>query len=165
MIRTAFAAAALLLAAGCSGNRASYPSLGVRPVEKMGFAEPEPAVVKVVNDPALDSRIAEFGKRLESITTGFAADAAKADAAAKAARGQPVGTDAWIEAQTALSALDDRRAQTSALATDVEQAAIDRAATLAPAYPALQALSDRIVAEGARQSQEIGRIQSGLVAA
>lgn len=153
-------AAALL--AGCAAETDHYPSLAPRPIEKLGFAEPTvtPAVAKA--DPALDAKLADSAKRLDSIAQGFAGDAARAEAAVTAAKGQPAGSERWIAAQSALAALDDWRAQASALTTDVEQMAVDRAATLAPDYPGIGALRDRAKTEADAESAAIRRL-SGLI--
>jgi hypothetical protein len=157
---------AIVLATGaCSQDTAGYPSLGVRPGEKIGFAEPEVKAAVAVPDPALDADIAALSGKLAAIVSGFDRDAAKAGASAKAARGAAVGSEAWIAAQTALAGLDDWRAQSSALVTDIEQRATDRAAKLQPDYPALAAARDKAQAETDRESAAIQRIQATLPAA
>jgi hypothetical protein len=162
-------AVALALAAlsleGCTRDTTAYPSLAPRAVEKLGFAEPEVAIVEAKPDPALDARIVALGQSLDGASKGFAADAARAQAAATRARGKPVGSDAWLDAQTALAQLDDWRAQTSSLLTDADQIASARAAELAPAYPALAALRARIATEAQQQSATIDRLQAALPAA
>ncbi len=154
--------AAVLATGACSQDTGSYPSLGVRPVEKLGFAEPAVKTVEASLDPALDADIARILKTLDAIVTGFDRDAAKAETSAKAARGAAAGSEAWIAAQTALAGLDDWRAQSSALVTDIEQRAADRAAKLQPVYPALAAARDKAQAETDRESAAIGRIQATL---
>ncbi len=157
---------ALAFATGaCSKDTGNYPSLGLRPVEKLGFAEPEVKTAVAAPDPALDADIAVLSGKLAAIVTGFDRDAAKAQAVAKAARGAPVGSEAWISAQTALAGLDDWRAQSSALVTDLEQRATDRAAKLQPDYPALATAREKAQAETERQGATIGRIQASLPAA
>jgi hypothetical protein len=155
----------LLPLAGCAHDATPYPSLAPRAVEKLGFAEPAVAIAEAKPDPALDAQIAEWQRTLDTIAKGFGADAGKADAAAGRARGKSVGSDAWLDAQSALAGLDDWRAQTSSLLTDLDRAATDRAAALAPAYPALATLRERIVAEAERQSATIDRLQAMLPAA
>jgi hypothetical protein len=155
----------LLPLEGCAQDRTRYPSLAPRAVEKLGFAEPEVTIAEAKADPALDARIATWQGTLDAVAKGFGADAAKAETAAARARGKGVGSDAWLDAQSALAGLDDWRAQTSALLTDIDQAATDRAAALAPAYPALATLRARVVAEADRQSGTIDRLQATLPAA
>lgn len=131
----------LPLLAACTRDDARYPSLAERPAEKRGFAEPEAAPpVAVVADPALDARVAALRRTLEGIISGFDRDAARGEAAAGRAGARTVGSDAWLDAQTTLAELDDWRAQAAELATDAEQLAGERAATLAAPYPALEAL-------------------------
>lgn len=159
-------ATSLALLAGCAGDAGTYPSLAPRPIEKLGFAEPEaPAPVAAAPDPALDTAIAAIAERLDTVTAGFGGDAAKAEAGARRAKGQPVGSDAWLDAQSALAGLDDWRAQASAIVTDVDQLASDRAATLAPDYPALAPLRARAQDEADRQGATIARLQASLPAA
>ncbi|MCU6452852.1 hypothetical protein LPN01_02035 [Sphingomonas sp. A2-49] len=160
----ALAALAIALS-GCTSDTAAYPSLAPRAVEKLGFAEPEVAVVEAKPDTALDARVAASGEKLDALAKEFAADAARAQAAGGRARGKPVGSDAWLDAQTALAQLDDWRAQTSSLLTDVDQAASERAAALLPAYPTLTALRERVAAESQRQGETIDRLQAALPAA
>jgi len=164
----AFLTSAPLTAAlltGCVSARQNYPSLAPRAVEKLGFAEPVVPVVEAAPDPALDARIAAKRTELTRIAQGFATAAATTDRAARAARGQSVGSDAWLDAQSNLAGLDDWRAQTSSLVTDIEQMIAERAAALAPVYAPLIALRDAAVAEAATQSDTIDRIQTTLPAA
>lgn len=165
MIRTPLAAAPLLVLAGCAGEATTYPSLAPRAVEKQGFAEPETPAAAVAADPALDAQLERLTTQLDTIATGFAAAAREAERKAMAGRGKPAGSEPWLDAQTALAALDDWRAQASALATDVEQLTIARAATLAPPYPALAKLDDRVDAEVRRQTETIARLQAMLAPA
>jgi hypothetical protein len=159
-------AVALLLLSACSHDRTPFPSLGQRPAEKRGFAEPAaPPPEPVRADPALDGRIAALTTRLAAVRAGFDGDLAKADRAAQAARGRTVGSEPWLTAQVALAALDDWRAQTSALASDVGELAANRAATLAAPYPALEAIQATLTTEVTRQSAAIDRIQAMLPAA
>lgn len=157
------AAIALVALPACSRDATVYPSLAQRLTETRGFAEPAaPAPVPVRADPALDTAIAGLTRRLTAIRAGFDGDAARAERAAQAARGRAVGSDAWLNAQTALAALDDWRAQASSLASDAGELASTRAATLAPAYPALDDLQAALTAEVARQDATIDRIQAAL---
>ncbi|USU09298.1 hypothetical protein NF700_03055 [Sphingomonadaceae bacterium OTU29MARTA1] len=149
----------------CAKDTTTYPSLAPRAVEKLGFAEPEVAVVEAKPDPALDARIAAFAQTLARTRQGFAEDARTAGAAAARARGKAVGSDAWLDAQTALAALDDWRAQTASLLSDVDLAASDRAAALEPVYPTLAELRGRVSEEVEGQSAAIDRLQATLPAA
>ena len=159
--------AAMLLFTACSRpSGGGYPSLAPRPIEKTSFADPAPPPPQAAApDPALDASIATTGVQLAAVAKGFAADAAKAEAAARAAKGQPAGSDKWLDAQTALGSLDQWHAQLSALSTDVEEQAIARAADLAPPYPALAVLQTRIDTENAAEAAIIAKLQASLAPA
>jgi hypothetical protein len=160
---TLFVTAAL---GACSRETVVYPSLAQRSAELRGFAEPAaPAPEPIRADPALDTAIASLAGRLTTVKAGFDGDAARAERAAKAARGRAVGSEAWLTAQTALATLDDWRAQASSLASDAGALASMRATTLAAPYPALEALQATLTAEVARQDAAIDRIQATLPAA
>ena len=151
--------------AACVRDDASYPSLAERPAEKRGFAEPEAAPpAPVVADPALDARVAALRRTLETIASGSDRDAARAEAAAGRAGARTVGSDAWLDAQTALAGLDDWRAQAAEAAADVEQLAGERAAALAPPYPALENLQRDAAAQVTRLDTRIRAIAARLPA-
>ena len=159
---------ALLSAAsltGCSRDATRYPSLAVRPVEKRGFAEPEVATPEARPDPALDARIADIGGRLGALEQEFAKAHDQARASAARARGAAAGSDAWLTAQAELATLDEIRARTSALLTEIDDRAISRAAALEPDYPALTALRTRTAAAVERQGEQIGTLAASLPAA
>ncbi len=151
--------------AACAQDTTPYPSLAPRAVEKQGFAEPEVPVAVATPDAALDARVAALDGRLTGLEARFATESAAADRAARAAKGARAGSEGWITAQTLLAGLDDVRAQTSSVVTDIEQIAIDRAATLAPVYPAVTALQDKAKAATTRQSETIDRIGASLAPA
>jgi len=153
------------LLAGCAQDHSAYPSLAPRPAEKIGFGEPATTPVVAAPDPALDAQLRHQGETLDRIAAGFDRDAAIATRGATAAKGQPAGSEAWLTAQAQLATLDDWRAQASAAVGDVEQLALDRAAALQPAYPALEALQARARGEADRESAAIRSIQDELPAA
>ena len=162
-MRTPLPLIVLLLSAGCTRDDAIYPSLAPRAVEGRGFGEP--AVTPpppLTADPALDARLMAFGARLDAIVKGFDADAARTTRASGIAGARSVGSEAWIAAQTALAALDDWRAQAGGLASEVDAAARDRAATVGTAYPTLDALRNRTDAEATRQDAVIATIAATL---
>ncbi|GAA3270672.1 hypothetical protein [Sphingomonas yabuuchiae] len=156
-----------LTLAGCARDHDTtpYPSLAVRPVEKQGFAEPAAKPVVLRPDPALDTQIAEMTRRLTAVEQEFtkAHDQARTDAAK--ARGAAVGSEAWLTAQTELATLDEIRARTSSLLTEIDDRAIQRAAALEPDYPTLTSLRDQASAAVTRQAAQIKAISDSLPAA
>lgn len=154
-----------LLAAGCARDDASYPSLRPRAIESRGDAEPVVEVEAVKPDPALDRQIAAFRATLAALREAVTPAASRAETMAKAARGAAAGSERWIEAQVALAELDDYRAQTQAVVTEIELLAIERASALLPAYPALDAEAAAAEAALTQQTATIDRLQAGLAPA
>lgn len=156
----------LVLLGACAQDATVYPSLARRPIESVDLTAP-PAVTEpaLVADPALDARIAGFRRELARIGSGFGEAATRARTRAGTAAARRVGSDAWLDAQTALAALDDWRAQATDLASRVDAAARDRATALVPPYPDLATLQGEIEAEIARQAQAIDALQAATPAA
>jgi hypothetical protein len=165
IVMTRLAPALLLLVAGCAQDTRSYPSLAVRPAESAGFAEPDAAPAVATPDPALDTGIATLRTRLSELARGYGTALASAERLAAGAGARTVGSEAWLSAQSALAELDDWRAQTTALASEVDALAVTRASSGQPPYPALAALADTLRQEQERQTTEIARLQQLLPAA
>jgi len=168
--RRAVAASALLLttvlASGCVQQTVSrYPSLQPRAIERRD-AEPAAADPAVATpDAALETELAAKARTLADTDLAFTAAASGAERAARAARGDSVGSDRWIAAQTALAKLDAFRATTSAIVTDLDELAIGRARDAKPPYPALDSLKDRGDAQLTAEVERIAAIQTLLPAA
>ncbi|HEX8387581.1 MAG TPA: hypothetical protein VF636_01075 [Sphingomonas sp.] len=157
---------ALLLAAGCARQEGTYPSLAIRPIERLGFEEPDPKPARPpVADPALDARLGEVGAALAESAAEFSAAAGRAETAAARARGAAAGSEPWLEAQVALGELDVLRAATSERFTDVAELVVARATTLQGEYPALTALQAEARAELDRQQALIRRLTGALAPA
>ncbi|CAN5352344.1 hypothetical protein BH10PSE14_BH10PSE14_15610 [soil metagenome] len=156
-----------LLIGGCTAPDTSrYPSLLPRPIESRSDAEPvapPPAVAKT--DPMTEGKLAAFRTTLSDTETAFAPAADRAEAAARLAQGDAVGSERWITAQTMLAELDGYRATLSGTVTDIEQLAIDRAAAAEPDYPGLTALRDAVQTALDAETARIGAIQAMLPAA
>jgi hypothetical protein len=160
-----FAPALLLLVTGCAEHsKDHFPSLLPRAVEKQDAIDtevdaPPPAVT---SDPTLDAKAADVRKSVAAMHTTFAGAAARADGLVSAAVGKAVGSDPWIAAQSALAELDTYRADSLALLTDLDQAAITRAATGEQAYPELSAAHDTAQAEFDAESARIRALSGRL---
>ena len=153
---------AVLLLSACSTER-QYPSLLPRAGEKQGFEEPVAvAPGPVAADPALDARIAAARRKLAEDVAAFDRSAAQAERLVAAARGSAAGSEAWLNAQVALAELDARRSATLEGATDLEQAASDRAVDGQPDYSALDATIAALREAGAAQTARIGALQDAL---
>lgn len=138
MIRSLPATVALAVLGGCATQDVSAPSLLPRPIESRSDAEPVRPEPVATPDPTLDAEIAGLIARRDKAAQDFAAAdrvaAARVNAGARAA----VGSDAWLDAQTALAALDTPRADLVAVVTELEELAIARATAGQPPYPALE---------------------------
>ncbi len=131
---------ALLAVAGCAQPGGRFPSLLPRAIETRDDAEPMPSAPAVVADPALDAQVAAADAALAKLRADFEVGAARAQQLADAAKGMPAGSEAWLNAQSALADLEVIRADVSSSISDLERLAIDRAAAGNPPYPALDAL-------------------------
>jgi hypothetical protein len=152
-----------LLATACAEQASGrFPSLLPRPIESRSDAEPVVAVPVAAPDPALDATIAKMLAAIATTKRDFAVATARTDAAARRAKGDKVGGEQWIEAQTALAELDVHRATTLGLVTDLEEAALGRAADAKPPYPALEAAQAAAQAELDAESAHIQRLQASL---
>ena len=151
----------LLALTACMADDKRYPSLLPRPIESQSVAEPvvQPAVA--APDPALDKRIGEVTAGLDAAQKAFVSAAQNAEAAIAVARGVPQGSEAWLNAQIALSEAEAKRAPIVAALTDLEQIAIERGEAGKPPYPAL----DKAIARADALSQEQSARLAGLEAA
>lgn len=138
MTRLLFATVALGLLAGCSTQDVSAPSLLPRPIESRSDAEPVRPEPVATPDPALDAEIAGLVARRDKAMQDFAAADRVAVARVNAGARAAVGSDAWLDAQTALAALDTPRADLVAVVSELEDLAIARATAGQPPYPALE---------------------------
>jgi hypothetical protein len=153
---SAVAFAAPVILAGCAAPSADAPSLLPRPIEQISFDEPEVKPVPITPDPALNAKIAAAEKVLASAAEAFGAAAATAESLVAAAQGTAIGSDAWLDAQIALAALDNHRATSLATVSDLDQLAIARGVAGKPPYPALNALREKAAAQVQAESQRIG---------
>jgi hypothetical protein len=151
--------ALLLLATltACTADDKRYPSLLPRPIESQSMAEPERPPVAAAPDPALDKRIAEITGTLDAATRDFATAAQNAEALIAVARGVPVGSEAWLDAQAALSAAEAKQAPAASAVADLDRLSIDRGAGGKAPYPALDAAVERA---DAILQQQVARLAS-----
>lgn len=151
--------ALLPLVSGCAADRTGYPSLAKRPIEGVSFDEPAaPAPAAVTADPALDASISRAVSARRAAASAFDQAAGRAEALARAAAGAAIGSDRWLDAQTALAELDTLRAGHADAVGELEELAAARAQALEPAYPALELALEEARAAGAEQTGRIDRI-------
>ena len=102
--------AATCLLSACAGESSRYPSLDIRPAERIqGTANPV-APIDVPQTPAVSGQtLTEITDRARSAHADFLAAAPGAQALAAAASGSEPGSNEWASAQVALADLDSAR--------------------------------------------------------
>lgn len=156
-------ATAALLAAALTAcvSQGPFPSLAVRPAEREDWSEePVHTAPPVADDAAVRTRVAALVADARAGSARFDADYAAAERAA--ARSGPEGSDAWIEAQEALSRVEAARGDTTNAATELHQLRLERTGMATSA--ADLALIDAAIAqvEGLSEGQQtrMARIES-----
>lgn len=158
--------AVLALPGACAAPRDGYPSLAPRAIEQKGFGEPAaPPPPPVIADPTLDAALAAGEREARDAAAAFDAAAGRAATRVAAARGAPAGDPRWLDAHVALGELDTLRAASAGAVTTLEDLAIARAMTLAPAYPALEAARERARVVAERQAERIDTLSAALAPA
>lgn len=150
------------LLAACTTTDGGYPSLLPRPIESRDDAEPVRPDPVALPDSKLDARIAQKREAAASAAKRFQAADAIAESRVAVARGVPMGSEAWVAAQTALADLDAIRGETVQLVTDLEDEASARAQAGTPAYPALNAAIDAIARQALAQADRTRTLEGAL---
>ena len=137
-----------LLVAGCASG-GDFPSLAPRPVEQLSMEEPIRVDPPVAPDPAFRNRIADLLARARAGDAAFERAYPRAATLARAAGSS--GSDAWVQAQEAISRAEVARTETTTALADLDRLAIERAdvptnesdhAALREALSAAQALAN-----------------------
>jgi hypothetical protein len=156
--RVLFAACAAALLAGCI-SQGPFPSLALRPDERLAIDEPVRAAPQIADDSALRVSI---NRLLSEARSGDAAFESDYEAAARAlARAGAEGSDSWIEAQQAYSRVEISRGRATDAAAELHQLALARAGQ--PTSPAdlaaLEAAIDQVDGIVAAQQARLDRIR------
>jgi len=147
----------LLLAAGCQAVDA--PSLALRPAEKQPVGVPEEYVEQQGTvDPALAGRLAPIVAQAEEGHRQFKVALGPVEKAVAAAG--PQGSESWIVAQQALSALDPARAPLQQASAAIEAVRAEPA----NAVPANRAVVDKAAAQIDALTDEEAKAIAALVA-
>jgi len=157
----ALSIAAAMLSA-CAQDGGNFPSLAPRPIEQASDVAPARPAPAATPDTALDEQIAALARQLSAAADAFDPAAQHARGLVAAARSSGVGSEPWLDAQTALAELDGVRAESTAAMSALDELAIDRARRLEPAYPALEALHDKGEAQVTAESAAIADLQKQL---
>jgi hypothetical protein len=119
--RSAFLALTLLLAA-CKGVT-GYPSLQPRAVEEMSLAEPaaKPSQPREAS-PEATARYAPMVEKAENAHKSFTEAMGRERERIVRGRSAPAGSDAWTDAQEALSRVETTRTPISTILADLDAA-------------------------------------------
>ncbi|MBV9900555.1 MAG: hypothetical protein JOZ90_05595 [Alphaproteobacteria bacterium] len=154
-------ALAVLLAACLAGcvTQGPFPSLAPRPAEQEDWTEePSHAAPAAADDAALRRQVAALVAAAHDGDRAFAADLPAAERAT--AHPGTEGSDSWVEAQQAISRLEDSRARTDEAATELHQLRLARTGqpTSAADLAAIDAAAEEVDALVARQQQQLNRV-------
>jgi len=116
----------VLLLSGCAGPQQGYPSLARRPAENAPTADPAPPPAPAMSDPALDSELARMTAQVDAGAAAFDKAHATAERAARAANGAAVSSEAWVAAQSAISALESARSDSVSALASLDTLYVDR---------------------------------------
>jgi len=151
--------------AGCAQS-GSYPSLLPRPIERGETGTPAPAspASAAARDPAIAARIAQLVGQAHDGQSAF--DRSLPDARASVARAGAAGSEGWIAAQEAVSALESARTPTATALADLDALSKEKAqATPAAGEEDLAAIDtaiDEVSALAQAQDDQIGQLSGAL---
>jgi len=122
----------LPLAACAAGDRADFPSLAERPVERRSDEiETPPPAPPAPADAALAAELARLLADARRGEADFASALPAVERAVSAAARAAPSSEAWVAAQAQLSALDSARAPTAAALSALDSRFVDMAAGVA----------------------------------
>ncbi|EQB31415.1 hypothetical protein M529_14800 [Sphingobium ummariense RL-3] len=120
-----------LLLSGCAGAHTDYPSLAKRPIESAPMAEAPPPPSPVASDPALRTEIDRLSAQAQAGAATFDKAYEVADKAVRAADGSAVSSDAWVAAQTSISALESARNDSVSALASLDTLYVERSNAIA----------------------------------
>lgn len=109
------------LLAGCAGNVGGYPSLAPRPVERAMQMPAGPVAAPVAPVPAFPGEIAAIVAAAREADATFQARLAEQRPAIEAGRKAAAGSESWVVAQEAYSAVDSARGGTGSALADLDR--------------------------------------------
>lgn len=120
-----------VLLAACASTDEEYPSLAIRPAERIDPDAQQPALPPPAPVPAdMLARAEKLKGEAEAADAGFQRLAPGVTAKAQAARGAAVASDRWADAQIALAGLDSQRSKTAGALADLDILFAERAVAL-----------------------------------
>lgn len=168
LFRTSLLALLFCLPA-CKPMDSAYPSLAKRPIEAQAVPQVAPATAS--DQPAADALDAQSQARVDAAESASQAADHDFQAALPAARAMvskagEAGSEPWVQAQQAVSALEADRARGRSGLADLDQLARDLLASQDPAKlgraPAVTAAAARIQARNDAQSATLSDLEAKL---
>lgn len=123
MIRPSLSALCALSLAGCAAE-GNFPSLGVRPAEKLSMEEPIREAPVIARDADLARKIADLLAEARQGQSQYEESLPAVRAATSGAGA--AGSESWIEAQQALSRLEAARAPTATALAELDALSVRR---------------------------------------
>ena len=157
--------AALSCALGaCATPSEEYPSLALRPAERvtgtMQPAAPAPYVPPATPAAVVD-RLAQLSSEAASAHQAFLAEAPRARSAVAAARGAQVGAESWSVAQVAVAGLESARSRAMIALADPDRLYVD-AAVGGEELTRISAARDQVAGQIDEQNATIEGLLSSL---
>lgn len=122
-----------LFLSGCANTLQGYPSLAKRPMESAPAGNPtvSQGPVPAAADPALREQIDKLAAQAQMGGSAFDSAYPAADRAARAASGAAPSSEAWVAAQSAISALETARNDSVSALASLDTLYIERSNAVA----------------------------------
>jgi hypothetical protein len=156
------------LLGGCTATTVDHPSLAPRAVERFTVAEPEaapsPPPVALPDDASRQERAAVLAAQAQAADARFRAGLAEAEAAIGNGSGAAPGSEAWVQAQQALSRIETLREPVSRTLADLDALQIAAAETGigTGAEAAFTATLQDVIAIDTREQETIATLRDRL---
>jgi hypothetical protein len=148
----------------CATASEDYPSLALRPAERVtGTMEPVPPepYVPPPTPPAVIDRLDRLAGEAASAHQAFLAETPRARSAVAAARGSDAGADSWAVAQVAVAGLESSRSKAMIALADLDRLYVD-AAVGGEELERIGAVRDRVATQVDEQNATIDGLLGGL---
>jgi Meckel syndrome type 1 protein len=163
MIRRGLALLSVLLLAACASDQGQYPSLAIRPAEReTGTFKPAPMEpVLTPPTPATLDRVSQLAADARAAHQAFVAMVASTRPVIVAARGKPVGDDAWAAGEAALADVRAARGKTMVPLADLDRM-FDDAATTGQATDRIGAARDEVAGYLTAEDRTVDELSANL---
>ena len=149
--------------AACASPQSAYPSLAIRPAEReAGTFQPAPAEpVLTPLTPAAADRVSQLAADARADHQAFAEMVSNTRAVIAAARGKPVGDDAWAAGEAALADVRAARSKTMVPLADLDRM-FDDAATTGQATDRIGAARDEVAGYLTSEDRTVDELSADL---